>query len=543
MNQPTGPIDHLTGTDFEAACAVAARHVAAYWDRLRGPEAPPVLCPEPAGATLSRLGCSPPDTGEPIDAILADVARVIAPGLTHWQSPGFFAYFPASTTGPSVLADLLCAGLGVQGMLWATSPAATELEVRMMDWAATLLGLPERFLSGDMGRSNGRPLAGGGVIQGTASEAAVAALCAARHRARGTGARSGKEAGPLVAYTSRQAHSSIVKAAMVTGIARDGVERDGVVGGPPAGVGLGEAGGVRLIDTDAQGRIAAADLARAMAADRAAGRRPFFVAATLGTTGTGAVDDLTAVADTCEPHGAWLHADAAWAGAALACPEFRPMLGDGETGRRGIDRTDSLSINPHKWMLTGFDCNLFWTADRAALIGALSLTPEYLRNAASDAGEVWDYRDWHVPLGRRMRALKLWFVLRWYGRLALQAHLREHVRIAGVFETLVRGDPRFELPVERSLSLVVFRLRALPGQPGAERDALNRRLLERVNRAGRVFLSHTALPTVGDHAGGVVLRLAVGATFTREEHVRQAWAEVSAAAAGLLGDTPAVSGA
>jgi len=345
------------------------------------------------------------------------------------------------------------------------------------------------------------------VIQGTASEAALAAMVAARRRVLGTPSlREG-----LVAYVSTQSHSSILKAAMIAGVATSADDRVHV----------------RHIDVDESFAMRPEALAASMREDRAAGRVPFFVCATVGTTGTTAVDPVEAIVavigEFARPDGArrttqeltrrpWLHVDAAHSGAALVCPEFRWMS-------RGLGHADSFCFNPHKWLLTNFDCDCFWTRSPRELTGAMSVTPEYLRNAASDSGAVVDYRDWHVPLGRRFRSLKLWFVLRHYGAEGLRAHIREHVRLAALFESLVREDARFEVVAPRTVNLVCFRLRALPGESPADTDARNKTLLDALNATGRLFLTHTVIP----NPVRLVLRMAIGAVHTREEHVRAAW--------------------
>lgn len=459
-----------------------------------------VLSDAKPGAVMGMLPEHAPERGEEWGAILADIERVVMPGLTHWQSPNFFGFFPANGSYPAILGDLLSTGLGVQGMLWATSPACTEVETRVVDWMGEMIGLGREFLSA--GGS------GGGVIQGTASEATLVALLAARRRVA-----DGAERG--VVYTSTQAHSSVMKAAMVAGVA----------------VGPEDRRRVRLIGTD-RAYAMRADLLRAvMAEDRAAGLVPMYVCATVGTTSSTAVDPIGAIGEVCCEYGAWLHVDAAFSGAACICPEFRGSIA-------GVERADSFCINPHKWLLTSFDCSLLWTRDRAALTGALSITPEYLRNTASSSGAVIDYRDWQIPLGRRFRALKLWFVIRHYGIEGLRAHIREHVRIAAVFEELVRADERFEVVTERTSALVCFRLRSRAGETAEQTDGRNADLLARINATGRVYLTHTVLPGFDGSDGGealpprYVLRMAIGATRTEERHVRGAWEAVCAAAAG-----------
>jgi aromatic-L-amino-acid decarboxylase len=364
-------------------------------------------------------------------------------------------------------------------MLWATSPACTELETHVLDWLRQLLGLPERF------DSSGK---GGGVILDSASSGLLSVVVAARSRAVGHDAHAAVSAGdrPLVAYTSVDAHSSVEKGLRIAGI------------GQPW---------LRKIETNARGEMDADRLASVMDADAVSGRIPFFVAATVGTTSSGACDPLPPIARAAQRHGAWLHVDAAWAGAAALCPEFREAI------IVGADAADSWGFNPHKWMLVNFDCHTLWVADRSPLVRALSMKPAYLQNAATQSGAVIDYSDWQVPLGRRFRALKLWMTLRMIGAAALRQRIRGHVSWATEFASWLRDDPRFELLTEPSLSLVCFALRA-----GDEASAA---LLDRVNRQGRVLLSPARV------AGRQALRLAVGGTLTRRQDVETAWRELS----------------
>lgn len=406
---------------------------------------------------------------------MADLERVVMPGLTHWQSPNFFAYFPANASEPSILGELLAAGLGVQGMLWATSPACTEVETHVLDWLVGMLGLPDAF------RSTG---AGGGVLQDTASSSILCALLAARERA--TGFRSNAEGlaactQRLVAYTSTQTHSSLAKAMRIAG--------------------LGEAA-LRLVDVDGNHALRPDGLEARISADREAGLTPFFVCATIGTTSSNAIDPVDAIGELAGRYGMWMHVDAAMSGTAALCPEFRWI-------NRGVELADSYCFNPHKWMFTNFDCDVLWVRDRSALINTLTVLPEYLKNKATESGAVFDYRDWHIPLGRRFRALKLWFVIRHYGIEGLQALIRHHVALAELFESLVRADDRFEVVAPRPLNLICFRLRG--------DDVANERLLERINASGRAYLSHTKLN------GRFVLRMSIGQTKVEERHVRAAW--------------------
>ncbi len=495
--------------EFRAAAARLADFIAEYWERVEGL---PVRSAAAPGDVIRALPAHPPARGMPgdalTDAVLRDLRELILPALTHWQSPNFFAYFPANASFPAILGELLSAGLGVNGMLWSTSPAATELEVVVLDWFAEMLGVQPDFTSKGPG---------GGVIQGTASEATLTALVAARRRAVARGADPAR----VTAYASSQAHSSFVKACMVAGLAHGPDDR----------------ARVRPIDTDASGAMEPAPLRAAIDADLARGLAPCFVMATLGTTASGAIDPLDGVADAIAPtqssgHGPWLHVDAAWAGSACVCPEFRAMLD-------GVARADSICVNPHKWLLTNFDCDCFYVRDRRALIDSMSVTPEYLRNPASDSGAVTDFRDWHVPLGRRFRALKLWMVIRAFGVEGLRAHVRESIRLASLFESWVRNDPGLELAAPRSLALVCFRARSRAGEDASSAEARSRRVLERANASGRVFLSHAAIP--GPHRS-FALRLAVGGTLTREHHVRSAYELLSRLAADDASN-PAAPGA
>ncbi|HNQ87209.1 MAG TPA: pyridoxal-dependent decarboxylase [Verrucomicrobiota bacterium] len=470
---------HMTPEEFRRHGHAIVDWIADYHRRV---ESLPVLSPVAPGQLQAALPASPPRQGEPFEAILADFERLLLPGITHWQSPRFFAFFPANTSGPSLLGEFLTAGLGVQGMLWATSPACTELETHVLDWLVDLLGLPDAFRSHSTG---------GGVIQDSASSSVLCAIVAARERTtQGAASRRGVE-GRLVAYTSTQAHSSVEKAVGIAGLGRHNL---------------------RLLDTDNRYALQPEALARQIAADRAAGLQPCMVCATVGTTSSNAVDPLPEIGAICRQENVWLHVDAAMAGTAAVCPEFRHL-------QAGLEFADSYAFNPHKWMFTNFDCGCFYVADRSALIRALSILPEYLRNQATQSGAVIDYRDWQIPLGRRFRALKLWFVIRHYGAEGLQHHIRRHVELAQGFARDVAADPRFEVVVPPPLNLVCFRHRA--------GDAFNEALLERLNRSGRLFLSHTKL------GGRFVLRFCVGQTHTEESHVADAWREIQSAAEAL----------
>lgn len=470
---------HMTLEAFRRYGRAVVDWIADYHEHI---ESFPVLADIRPGEIRAKLPAHPPETGEPFERLLEDVTHVILPGVTHWQSPNFFAFFPANTSGPSILGELLSAGLGVQGMLWATSPACTELETLVLDWLVEMLGLPETFSSAGPG---------GGVIQDSASSAVLCALVAARERATGQAANEKGCPSNLVAYASNQAHSSIEKAVGIAGVGRRNL---------------------RLIHVDERFAMRPDLLRDQVRKDRQAGRIPFFVSATVGTTSSNGLDPLPAIGRISRENGLWFHVDAAMAGTAALCPEFRYI-------HDGLELADSYCFNPHKWMFTNFDCDCFYVADRAALIRALSILPEYLRNQATESGAVIDYRDWQVPLGRRFRALKLWFVIRHYGMEGLRYHVRRHIEWAQRFAGWVRSEPSFELAVEPPLNLVCFRHRA--------GDEFNQELLERLNRSGALYLTHTRL------CDRFTLRFCVGQTTTTFSHVEKAWERIRRSAKEL----------
>jgi len=446
-------------------------------DYLAGVESMPVTSRVQPGDVRAALPEAAPEHPEPFAAVVDDLNNIILPGITHWQSPNWFAYFPANSSGPSILGELAAAGLGVQGMLWATSPACTELETVVVDWMADLLGLPEQW------KTTGP---GGGVIQMTASDSTHLALVTAREVSR-----KRADLGDLVVYGSDQAHSSLEKGATIAGFTH-----------------------IRTIATDDEYALDVGALEQAIAADRKAGLTPAFVAATVGTTATTAVDPIAAIAAIATRENLWLHIDAAYAGSAMICPEFRHH-------QRGIGRADSYTVNPHKWMFTNFDCNLYYVADRRPLLEAMSILPPYLRNAATLSGAVIDYRDWQVPLGRRFRALKLWFVLRHYGASGIRHHIREHVRLARDFEGRLRSDERFELMAPTPFALVTFRHRS--------GDAATTALAGALNDGGEAAVTPT---TLGDHA---VIRVSIGQTYTESRHVENLWRLIDRLAPGPSG--------
>lgn len=428
----------------------------------------PVLPEVAPGETAAKIPDTAPEAGEGFATMLSDLDEVVLPGLTHWQSPNWFAYFPANVSAPSILAELVSAALGQQGMLWSTSPATTEIESKVLDWLVDLMDLPR-------GWKNDGP--GGGVIQMSASDATHAALVVARHQR--------KDKAPvedMVVYVSDQAHSSIEKGCTVAGI-----------------------GHCRKIAVDDVYALDPAALRSAIATDKAAGLLPIAVVSAIGTTATTAIDPIDEIADIASEYSMWHHVDAAYAGTAMLCEEFR-------VHQPGLDRIDSYTFNPHKWMMVNFDCNVLWVADREALIDTMSILPPYLRNTASDSGDVIDYRDWHVPLGRRFRALKLWWVIRHYGAEGLREIVRNHVAMAAQFAGWVNDDDRFELVAPHPFGLVCFR--------HVDGDDTTRKLAENLNASGKVAVTPSH---IGDRW---FIRVSIGQTHTEKQHVKALWSLV-----------------
>ncbi|KAK8496297.1 hypothetical protein V6N13_100145 [Hibiscus sabdariffa] len=449
----------------------------------------PVLSQVQPGYLRNLLPDSAPNQPDSFQHVLDDVQAKILPGVTHWQSPNYFAYYPSNSSVAGFLGEMLSAGLNIVGFSWITSPAATELEMIVLDWLAKMLKLPEDFLSAGQG---------GGVIQGTASEAVLVVLLAARDKVL---RRVGKDAlEKLVVYASDQTHSALQKACQIAGIHPENC---------------------RVLNTNSSTNYALSPelLSETISHDRTTGLIPFFLCATVGTTSSTAVDPLLSLGKIAKSNGMWFHVDAAYAGSACVCPEFRHYMD-------GVEEADSFNMNAHKWFLTNFDCSALWVKDRSALVQALSTNPEFLKNKASQANMVVDYKDWQVPLGRRFRSLKLWMVLRLYGLENLQCYIRNHIKLAKHFENLVVQDPRFEVVTPRIFSLVCFRL--LPPNDEDHGNKLNGELLDAVNSTGNVFISHTVL------SGKYVLRFAVGAPLTEEKHVNAAWTVVQDKATSLL---------
>lgn len=508
-------VPHMSPSEFVTNATEVVEWIGQYYRDLslsyHDPSQAAVRYPVLSGAEpgyLARLlpDCAP-ENPEPWAAIFEDFKRLVMPGVCHWQSPRFFAYFPANSSMPGMMGEMLSAAINCIGFSWVASPACTELETIVMDWLAKLLGLSEAFLS------SGR---GGGVCIGTASESLFVALIAARRRvARHRAALASSSAsaaadrtshldsvceaellGRLVAYGSTQTHSSFLKGCKVMGMDR---------------------ARIRLLDVDKTTHaLHPEDVLAAVEQDMAAGLVPFFICLTVGTTSTCAIDPVAEIAQSVRQlvPDIWIHVDAAYAGSAAVCPEFRHIL-------RGVESADSFCFNPHKWLLVNFDFSAFWVTERSSLFDILSMTPEYLRNRWTESGFVTDYKDWQLPLGRRFRALKIWFVMRSYGQHGLQAWIRHCCKLAQRFEDQLREDPRFEIYVPRRFSLVCFRLQNEP------RDR-NQALVDTINSSGECFLIHSV---VHDQ---FFLRFVVGSPQTTQADVDAAVQAIRCAADRII---------
>jgi len=481
---PLGPGSKLRRMDAENFRSLGHRLVDWIADYRAGIESLPVMSRVAPGEIRARFPREPPPKGGGLPGAVERLGDLVLPGITHWNHPSFFAYFPANTSFASVLADLLTAGLGAQGMSWQTSPAATEVEEVVMDWLRQMVGLPETFT---------------GVIQDTASTATLTALLCARERATGFGqARGGLQAGgpPLVIYASEQAHSSVEKDALLAGFGREHL---------------------RLVPTDRAHAMRADALAEALERDRAAGRRPCAVVATTGTTGTTALDPVAAAAELCARYGAWLHVDAALAGTAMVLPECRWMW-------RGVESADSVVFNPHKWLGAGFDLSAYYVRDPEHLVRVMSTNPSYLRTA-QDA-EVRNLRDWGIPLGRRFRALKLWFHLLDVGVEGVKAQVRRDIDNAHWFAEQVDAAPDWQRLAPVPLQTVA--IRHVP--PGMTEEAAlaahNLAVARRVNESGRAYLTPSVLK------GQQMLRVSIGAERTERRHVEALWRQLCDVARG-----------
>jgi len=452
--------------------------VAEYFENVENLPVKPSLKP---GDISGRLPAQPPVQGESMDAVFRDFQDIVFPGITHWQHPQWFAYFPANNSPPSVLAELLTAGMGAQCMVWQTSPAAEELEERVMEWLRQMLGLPEGM---------------SGVIQDTASTATLVALLSARERATNFEANQKGIFKPLAVYASDQTHSSIEKGVKIAGYGWENL---------------------RFIPTDRNFAMIPKKLDEAIEQDKESGIIPACVVATVGTTSSTAVDPLAPIGEICRRQSVWFHVDGAFSGTAAILPEHRWML-------EGVEHADSFVFNPHKWMLTNFDCSAYFVKDPGTLVRTFEIHPEYLKTGVD--AQVKNYRDWGIQLGRRFRALKIWFVIRSYGVEGLQKIVREHIRLAGLVKDWVEEDTRFQLMAPVPVSLVCFRLN--DGRGEEKLNELNKEFLSRLNRTGKLLLTQTTL------RGKYVLRMAIGARLTEERHVRKAWELIKSTADELL---------
>lgn len=452
--------------DFDEAAKKVLAWVLHYRTRI---EDLPVLPSVNFGDTLAALPTEPPKAPEEFATILRDFEQMILPGITHWQHPSFFGYFPSMSSPPSVLAEIIMAAMGLQCMSWVTSPAATELEIRMMEWLTKAFGLSADFT---------------GSIQDSASSSTMVAMLVAREKRTDFAINHfGYRGEALTAYCSTEAHSSIEKAAKMIGLGKENLRR---------------------IPVDQNEAMRLDLLEEAICRDIAEGRTPYFLVGAFGTTGTTAVDDLAGLARLAKRYKLWFHIDAAYAGNALILPEIRPLA-------TGLNEADSVVINAHKWLLTAFDCSTFFIKDTDALKNTFSILPEYLKREESD--DVVNFRDWGPGLGRRFRSLKLWFVLRWYGVEGVRALMRDQLRLAETFEGWVRADERFEVVTPRLFNVVCFRVK------GA--NDVNEALLQSLNDTGELFMTHTKV------RGNYTLRMVIGQTNVSLSHVERAWALIT----------------
>ena len=473
------------------------------YDYYKSVESLPVLPGVEPGYLRRLLQSVPPTSSAPFDIALKEVRDAVVPGMTHWASPNFFAFFPSTNSAAAIAGDLIASAMNTVGFTWQAAPAATEMEVLALDWLAQLLRLPSTFMNrtAEAGRGSG-----GGVILGTTSEAMLVTLVSARDAAlRRSGSVGVAGITRLAVYAADQTHSTFFKACRLAGF--DPANIRSIPTGPETDYALDPA---RLLEV--------------MQADVDAGLVPTYVCATVGTTSSNAVDPVGAIADVAAVFNAWVHVDAAYAGSACICPEFRHHLD-------GVERVDSISMSPHKWLLTCLDCTCLWVRDTHRLTDSLETNPEYLKNDASESGNVTDLKDMQVGVGRRFRGLKLWMVMRTYGAAKLQEHIRSDVAMAKMFEDSVRSDDRFEVVVPRNFALVCFRIKPHGGGMTEEdADEANRELMECLNRTGKAYLAHTV---VDDR---FVLRFAVGSSLQEERHVRSAWELINKTTTEIMQD-------
>ncbi len=457
-------------------------------DYLDGVESYPVMSLAKPGDVLDQLPVDPPEEGEGFDEIFKNFNDIIIPGMTHWQHPSFFAYFPANSSRISVLAEMLTAALGAQCMIWQTSPAATELEECVMEWLRKMLGLPEGF---------------SGVIQDTASTSTLCSILTARELFTGFSSGSsgmiGKN-GPFTTYCSAEAHSSVEKSVKIAGLS---------------------SGLLRKIPVDENFAMLPDRLDEAVEKDKRSGYSPLCTVATIGTTSSTAVDPIGKVGEVCSKHKVWFHVDAAFAGSALILPEKRWMI-------QGIEHVDTFVFNPHKWMFTNFDCSAYFVKDPSLLIRTFEILPEYLKTGVES--RVKNFRDWGVPLGRRFRALKLWFVIRHYGVEGLRCKIKKHISMAGELLKKMQKEDGFEVLAPVPLNAICFRYRPRGMENGDELNRLNSTLLEKLNESGELYMTHTKLD------GKYTIRMVIGQTEVKERHVEKAWERIKRTAREVGGE-------
>ena len=459
---------HMSTKEFREEGYKVIDWIADYYDQI---EDYPVFPKVKPGDVRSSLPALPPVTSRKYNEILKDM-DILMPGITHWQSPNFHAFFPCATSGPAILADLISTGLGVNGMNWVTSPATTELESHVLDWLVDMLELPKKFKTSSTG---------GGVLQDTASSSSLVALIAAREKASKGEINDNGYNQKLTVYTSSQAHSSIEKAVKIAGIGKNNL---------------------RLVDVDESFAMDPNHLRELILSDIEQGLQPAYVCATVGTTSSTAIDPVDKIGPICKEFGIWLHVDAAMAGPAALCPEYRFI-------NNGVEFADSYTFNPHKWMLTSFDCSAFYISKRESLVDALSIMPEYLKNTATESQEVFDFRDWGIPLGRRFRALKLWQVINYYGIEGLQEYIKENMINTEKVKSWIEKNSNFEIVAPVPLTLICFRHK--------KGDDFNQKLLNRMNESGKMYMTHTILKDQ------YVIRFSIGTATTNLDHLKSTW--------------------